>query len=434
MFRFQEDFLQLIWKYQYFDKNALETEGGTPLLIHKIGFHNHHEGPDFKEAEISLSGIRHFGHVEIHLRTSDWKSHHHQADHAYNAVVLHVVWQHDVEVKRKDGTLIPTLVLDGKVPLDVIRNYQKLQSSPKKLLCTESLPSIPEILKFSMLEKALVERLQKKSDRVLELLKENENDWEETAYQWLFFSFGFKTNGLPMLKLAQSLPYKLIKKNAGNLMQIEAIIFGQAGMFTNTLDLNPGYEKNLKYEYAYLKKKYGLKNNLYPSEWKFMKVRPSNFPSFRLAQIANLLNNSPHLFDAVLHELDNSRSFERIFNLSVSDYWKNHYHFGKPNLRATKGALSSAIMNLLAINFIVPLWYAYGRYTDLSIWQEKCFNLLQEIPAEKNSLISIYQEVNWSAANAFDSQGMLGLYHQYCSKRMCLQCKIGQNLLRPNLK
>ncbi|EPR65819.1 DUF2851 family protein [Cyclobacterium qasimii] len=434
MFRFQEDFLQLIWKYQYFDKNALETEGGAPLLIHKIGFHNHHEGPDFKEAEISLSGIRHFGHVEIHLRTSDWKSHHHQTDHAYNAVVLHVVWQHDVEVKRKDGTLIPTLVLDGKVPLDVIRNYQKLQSSPKRLLCTDSLPSTPEILKFSMLEKALVERLQEKSDRVLELLKENENDWEETAYQWLFYSFGFKTNSLPMLKLAQSLPYKLIKKNAGNLMQIEAMIFGQAGMFTNTLDLIPGYEKNLKYEYAYLQKKYSLKRNLFPSEWKFMKVRPSNFPSFRLAQLANLLNRSPHLFDSVLHELDSSRSFERMFDLSVSNYWKKHYHFGKPNMRATKGTLSSGIMNLLAINFIVPLWYAYGRYTDLSVWQEKCFNLLQEIPAEKNSLISIYQEVDWSAVNAFDSQGMLGLYHQYCHKRMCLQCKIGQNLLRPNLK
>ncbi|WP_339904459.1 DUF2851 family protein [uncultured Cyclobacterium sp.] len=434
MFRFQEDFLQLIWKYQYFDKNTLETEGGSPIIIHKIGFHNQHEGPDFKEAEISLGGIRHYGHIEIHLRTSDWKNHNHHSDSAYNAVILHVVWQHDQEVKRKDGTVIPTLALEGKVLLDVIRNYQRLQSSTKKLLCTDSLPELSSILKFSMLEKALVERLQNKSDQVLDLLKENGNDWEETAYQWLFFSFGFKTNSIPMLKLAQSLPYKLIKKNAGNIEQIEALIFGQAGLFTPSLDLSQSYEKGLQAEYDYLLNKYSLKKNLFPSEWKFMKVRPSNFPSFRLAQLSALLSRSPHLFDLVLHELDSSQSIERTFDLSVSEYWKKHYHFGKPKPHATQGKLTQNILGLLIINYVVPLWYAYGRFADLSVWQEKCFNLLQEIQAEKNSLIDIYQAVDWPALNAYDSQGMLGLYHQYCSKRLCLHCKIGQNLLRPNLK
>jgi hypothetical protein len=434
MFRFQEDFLQLIWKYQYFDKNTLETEEGLPLVIHKIGYHNHHEGPDFKEAEISLAGVRHFGHIEVHLRSSDWNAHQHQTDNGYNAVVLHVVWRHDEVVKRKDGTTIPTLVLDGKVPLDVIRNYQKLQHSPKKLLCTDTLSSLPDILKFSMLEKALVERLQQKSDQVLNLLEENNQDWEETAYQWLFFSFGFKTNSPPMLKLAKSLPYKLIKRNAGNITPIEAMIFGQAGMLTPTLNLDKGYEKELQTEFDYIQKKYALKRNLFPSEWKFMKVRPSNFPSLRLAQLAALLNKRPNIFHSVLHELDNSQSFAQLFDLSISNYWKQHYHFGKPNLRTSKGKLTPGILDLLAINFVVPLWYAYGRYADLWVWQEKCFNLLQEISAEKNSIIGIFESVSWPAESAFDSQGMLGLYHQYCSSRRCLHCKIGQNLLRPNLK
>lgn len=198
-----------------------------------------------------------------------------------------------------------------------------------------------------------------------------------------------------MLKLAQSLPYRLIKKNAGNIKQIEALIFGQAGLFTPSLDLDQTYEKGLQAEYGYLQNKYSLKRNLFPSEWKFMKVRPSNFPSLRLAQLSDLLNRSPHLFDLVLHELDSSQSIARIFDLTVSEYWKKHYHFGKPKTQATHGKLTQNILGLLVINYVVPLWYAYGRFADLSVWQEKCFNLLQEISAENNSIIQIYQAVGW---------------------------------------
>ncbi|WP_154856212.1 DUF2851 family protein [Cyclobacterium xiamenense] len=434
MIRFQEDFLHMVWKYQYFDKKGLETSDGLPLIVQKIGFHNQHEGPDFNESEIRIAGITHYGHVEIHLRSSDWKAHQHHKDPAYNSVVLHVVWEHDEVAVRADGTPIPTLSLLGKIPLDVIKNYERLLYSPRKLLCTDSLSHLPGILKFSMLEKALVERLHSKSRMVTQLLEANDQDWEETAYQWLFYSFGFKTNASPMLRLAKSLPYALLKKNAGELCQVEALIFGQAAMLQPVLPFQTGYEKTLSEEYAYLKQKYRLKRVVFGSEWKFMKVRPSNFPSFRLSQLAALLNTSPNLFSTVLYQLEDPASFRSAFSLRVSDYWQRHYDFGKPMKTKTTGRLSDSLLNLLAINFVVPLWYAYGHYAGLDQWQEKCFNFLQEIPAEKNSLISIFSDAGWPALQAFDSQGMLGLYGDYCSKRRCLSCKIGQNLLRGNLR
>lgn len=434
MIRFQEDFLHMVWKYQYFDKRGLDTSDGLPLLVQKIGFHNQHEGPDFKESEVRIGGIMYYGHVEIHLRSSDWKSHQHHKDPAYNSVILHVVWDHDEVATRADGIPIPTLSLRGKIPLDVIKNYEKLWYSSRKLLCTDSLSEVPGILKFSMLEKALVERLHTKSQRVTQLLEENEQDWEETAYQWLFHSFGFKTNARPMLRLAKSLPYALVKKNAGDLLQVEALVFGQGDMIKPRLPLQEDYEKQLASEYAYLKQKYRLKSVVFGSEWKFMKVRPSNFPSFRLSQLAALLSKRPNLFSTVLYQLEDPAFFREAFSLEVSDYWRQHYDFGKPMKTKTTGKLSESVLNLLAINFVVPLWYAYGVYAGLDQWQEKCFNFLQRLPAEKNSRIGLFSEVGWPAFQAFDSQGMLGLYTDYCSKRRCLSCKIGQNLLRGNLR
>ncbi|MEX0884586.1 MAG: DUF2851 family protein, partial [Cyclobacteriaceae bacterium] len=391
----------------------------------------HHEGPDFKEAHLFLDEISYHGHVEIHLRSSDWKSHKHQLDERYNSVVLHVVWEHDEEVKRKDGTTLPTLLLQGRVFLDVVRNYERLLSSPKKILCGYHLSQIPDILKFSMLEKALIERFHTKSHIVLDLLEQNQNDWEETAYQWLFYSFGFSTNKNPMLKLARSIPYKLIKKNAGNLKALEALLFGQADLVPNLLDFEQDNVKDIRDEYSFLQKKYHIQPQVYASEWKFMKVRPINFPTVRLAQLAALLNKSPHIFSAVLYDLQDRKSFESIFDLKVSAYWEEHYHFGKSNKKKSSGQLSTAVLDLLAINFVIPLWYAYGRYVDLMEWQEKCFNFLQEIPPEENRIIHLFREENWPAHNAFDTQGMLGLFKEYCNQRKCLNCKIGQSLLRP---
>ena len=429
MVNFQENFLQLVWKYQYFDKNQLSTTDGVPVMIKRIGFHNFHEGPDFNESQIKLGELDHFGHVEIHLKSSDWYVHTHSGDSRYDSVILHVVWEHDQEIQRADGTYLPTVELKGKVYLDVLRNYERLISGKPYILCGSELAQIDDIIKFSMLEKALVERFIEKSKLVQAILKDTLGDWEETTYRWLFYNFGFKANNLLMLKLANGLPYRLLKKHAGQPLIQEALVMGQAG-FLNVVAPDD-YSRFLQKEHLYHQKKYGLQAVIYPSEWKFMRVRPSNYPTIRLAQLSAILHQSPNLFSNVLHEISDINSFRQSFEFQISSYWQYHYHFGKTTAKRQNRSLSPETVSLLAINFMVPLWYAYGQFTDDIAWQEKCFDLLQEIAAEKNNITQKFDVHSWQADNAFDTQGMIGLHNNYCIKRKCLDCKIGQNLLRP---
>lgn len=426
---FQENFLHLIWKYQYFDKNKLATTDNTPLEIKKIGYHNFHEGPDFLEAHIQLDNVAYFGNVEIHLRSSDWNNHNHQNDDRYESVILHVVYEHDQDILHSDGSSIPTLELKGKIYLDVLRNYERLLNGTNQILCSDSLSDISNILKFSMLEKALVERFIQKSLLINQLLEDNTGDWEETTYQWLFYSFGFKTNSGAMLDLAKSTPYRILKKHAPHIGIIEAILMGQANLLeTDTPDEYTGF---LQREYDFYAVKYRFERNLYPASWKFMGVRPGNFPPIRIAQVATILSHTPNLFSSIIDPNNDISSIKRIFNYSISDYWIHHYRLGKESKKVLGKTLTSQTIYLLCINFLVPLWYAYGQYMDDSSWQDKCFDLLQEINAEQNFIIKRFQQINWHPENAYDTQGMIGLHNNYCLQKKCLECKIGQNLLRP---
>jgi len=429
MVNFQENFLQLVWRYQYFEKSQLLTTGGIPVTVKKIGFHNFHEGPDFNESQIRLGELEHFGHVEVHLKSSDWHAHAHSTDGRYDSVILHVVWEHDQEIERADGTYLPTVELRGKIYLDVLRNYERLISGKPDILCSEELRQIDDIIKFSMLEKALVERFIEKSKLVQGILKDTLGDWEETTYRWLFYNFGFKANNMLMLKLATALPYRILKKHAGQPLIQEALVMGQAG-FLNAPALDD-YTRFLQKEHLYHQNKYGLHPDIFPSEWKFMRVRPTNYPTVRLAQLSAILHQSPNLFSNILHEISDIGSFKQHFNFQISSYWQFHYHFGKATNKRQNRGLTAETIALLAINFMVPLWYAYGQFTDDLAWQEKCFDLLQEIAAERNYITQKFAIHAWEADNAFDSQGMIGLHNNYCIRKKCLDCKIGQNLLRP---
>ncbi|GAB3648178.1 DUF2851 family protein [Echinicola sediminis] len=428
---FQENFIHAVWKYQYFEKRGLSTVSGISLDIKKIGFHNFHEGPDFIESQVVIGKMDFHGNVELHLRSSDWKAHGHDGDGKYESVILHVVWEHDAEVTRSDGTVIPTLELKGKVYLDVLRNYQRLIAADKGLLCSDFLPEVRGIIKFSMLEKALVERLHEKSSLIQKEIENTAGDWEEVAYRWLFYSFGFKVNSKPMLKLARSLPYRLLKKHEGQPLVQEALMLGQAGFPDQ--EMPDDYTRFVKKEYDFYRKKYLLENPVFDTEWKFMRVRPSNYPSVRIAQLAAVLANSPHLFSMLIHEINTVEDLLAVFQVSPNSYWQHHYQLSRKSQKPQNRVLSKQIVSLLGINFIVPLWYAFGKYTDDLVWREKCFDFLQGISAEENSIISLYHEEGWKPENAFDSQGMIGLHHTYCSQKKCLDCKIGQNLLRPRV-
>lgn len=429
MANFHENFLQLVWKYQYFNKTQLATTQNLPLVVKKIGFHNFYEGPDFSEAHIRLAQLDHYGHVEIHLRSSDWHNHAHSADTRYDSVILHVVWDHDQDIYRSDGTVIPTLELKGKVYLDVLRNFERLISGNSDILCSDDLGRVEDIIKFSMLEKTLVERFVEKSKLVNEILATTKGDWEETTYRWLFYNFGFKANNAVMLKLATSLPYRILKRHTGQPLIQEALLMGQAGFLNAAVE--DDYGRFLYREYDFFRNKYKIKSSVYPSEWKFMRVRPTNYPSVRLAQLAAILHHSPNLFSAILDSVKDHHAFRNQFSFQISSYWQHHYQLGKQTARKQNRALSAEMLDLLAINFMVPLWYAYGQYMDDTSWQERCFDLLQEISAEKNHITQRFEFRQWTAHSAYDSQGMIGLYNNYCTKKRCLECKVGQNLLRP---
>ncbi|GGF47406.1 DUF2851 family protein [Echinicola rosea] len=426
---FKEDFIHAVWKYQYFDKQGLTTVTDSVLEIKKIGFQNSHEGPDFSEAHIVIDQMDFFGNIEVHIRSSDWNVHGHESDKNYDSVILHVVWVHDTEVRRKDGTTIPTLALKGKIFLDVLRNYRRLINTRKQLLCSDFLDEVKPIIKFSMLERALIERLQQKSHLIHEEVKSTSGDWEEVAYRWLFHCFGFKVNSLPMLKLAREMPYRLVKKHANQPLVQEALLMGQAGFCYQ--DKPDDYTLFMKKEYEFYRKKYQLKEAIYPAEWKFMRVRPGNYPPVRISQLVAILSKSPNLFSLLTNQVRTISDLEGLFRAKPNAYWEHHNQLSKPSGKPQNRLLTKRTLNHLGINFIVPLWYAFGKFTDDEGWRERCFDFLQEIPAEDNRIIAAFEKEDWSPENAFDTQGMIGIHHSYCYPKKCLDCKIGQNLLRP---
>lgn len=429
---FQENFLQSVWKYQYFDKNNLQTTDGLTLDIKKIGYHNFHEGPDFIEAHIKIGMLDYIGHVEVHRKASDWIQHEHSKDERYHSVILHVVYDADLPILHEDGSPIPTLELKGKIWLDVIRNYERLTNSREVILCGPHLEEIAPIIKFSMLEKALLERLESKSHSLIEILSATKNDWEETTYRWLFSCFGFKTNAGPMLKLAESVPYRLLQKHSNQPKVIEAILLGQAGLIPEQpID---EYGQSLQREYLFYQKKYNLNPLVQYQDWKMMGVRPHNFPYLRIAQLCAVLNQHPNLFASTVSTGQKLEDFEKVFGIKTSEYWQSHYKLGSPTSKHLAKNLSKNTLNLLMINFVTPLWYSYGKFIQDQDWKEKCLDLLQEVKAEDNFIIRKFAQHNWKAGSAFDSQGMLGLYHQYCKEKKCLDCKIGQNMLKPQKK
>jgi len=429
---FKEDFLQLVWKYQYFDRKNLTTTDGQALEILQAGHSNALEGPDFRNASVVIGGITLHGHVEVHRQASEWKQHAHDADPAYNPVVLHLVWENDRQVYRQDGTPMPTVELKGKIYLEIWRNYQQLLDFQLNLPCAHAMATVPEILRFSASEKALVERLHEKSQGVLAVLEATQGDWEETAYRWLFRCFGYHTNRLPMEELGQLLPYTLLKRHRAQLQHLEAMLLGQAGLLPE--DSEDSYVQQLKKDYDFYQKKYGWTKGLTRQHWTFLGARPANFPTLRLAQLATFLAQAPHLLSTILDETGDLSKFRKMVQSPPSPYWRQHYAFGKPSGKVTSNGLSEQSVQLLLINFVLPIWFAYGEFHDQEEWKERCFSLLQSLPAEQNYVLRKFVSHAWKPSTAFDSQGMLELYRRYCSAQKCLSCKIGQSLVRSPYK
>jgi hypothetical protein len=365
--------------------------------------------------------------VEIHIKSSDWQAHHHETDAAYENVVLHVVWEDDKPVIRKDKTSIPTLELKNRIEVSILKEYKKLINCPGAIACEKSFAHVEDLVKLSMLDKALMQRLENKADHVNEILKSNQGDWEETCYQLLAKNFGFKVNADPFYQLAKSLPYKIIQKQ-NSLPQVEALLFGQAGMLeTKTKD---EYITNIFQEYKLLTQKYSLhEGRLNPAQWRFLRLRPANFPTVRIAQFASLLYSSKNIFSKLI-SVNSFSSIRKLLSAGQSPYWNVHYRFGKKAKGVVPDLGESSIQNII-VNTVVPLLVAYGKYKDEQLYIDRAIDLLQQLPAEQNKITRTWKELGMKAKTAFDSQALIELYNNFCHKRQCLNCSIGISVLKP---
>lgn len=422
----KEDFLHYIWKYQYYNKTDLVTTEGEPVQVMRTGFYNTDAGPDFKEALLKIGEVEWSGSVEIHLRASDWQRHNHQQDKKYDQVVLHVVWEADVPVLRTDASLIPTIELKGRVAPGMLLTYKELEKSRNRIPCANFWPQVPEITKTLMLERALIDRLVLKGEEVLTLYRQNGNDWEQTAYQTLCKAFGFKINQEAFIQFSKALPWQVVRKHQTNMMQLEALIFGVSGFLDNPQD---EYGKQLAKEFGFLSHKYSLQESrMHRHQWNFLRMRPANFPTVRLSQLAAVLHQSRHFFTALL-ETDSIKAYEALLMAPVSGYWQKHYDFGKESKNLQAGIGKGSAQNLV-INVAVPLLAAYANYGQEQEHMDKAISLLEKVREVSNNITRLYEELGWQAKTAADNQAALGLYKLYCQPVKCLHCAVGNKILK----
>lgn len=423
-----ESFLHYLWQFQYFNKKELATTSGESITILNPGILNSDAGPDFSQVKIKIGEIEWVGCVEIHIQSSGWYEHKHDTDTAYENVVLHVVWHENKPVFRKDGTPLPTLQLKDRADQGLLKSYQQLVNTAATIPCQSAFTKVDEITRHSMIDRAAMIRLEAKSKQVLKLLETNQGDWEETIYQLLAASFGFKVNKDPFLQLARSVPYKLIRKHRNSIVQIEALLFGQAGFLVSKS--KDEYLTQLHQEFSFLNKKYNLAQaQLHPSQWKFLRLRPANFPSIRIAQFAALLSMSENIFSALI-EVQRYEELEAMFRIQTSAYWKQHYRFTKPAASKVP-EMGTESRDVILINTIIPVLIAYGQSHDDWNYVDRAVQFLQQIPAEKNKIIRTWRQLGCANLNAFETQGLLELYTNFCQRRACLNCNIGSVILKP---
>ncbi|MGB5500000.1 MAG: DUF2851 family protein [Maribacter sp.] len=425
----REDLLQFIWKYKKLQLEQMVTTNNESLIIIDVGLHNQQAGPDFFNAKINIDGQLWAGNVEVHINSSDWYAHHHEEDINYENVILHVVWKDDMVIYRKDNTRIPTLELCQYIPEALLNNYQALfdKSRTNFINCENEISGIDEFKVNNWLNRLYIERLEQKNILINELLESSKNDLESVLYILLLKNFGLKINGESFLSLANALDFHIVRKLQQNPTKIESILFGLTGLLNDDSIIDP-YHADLKNQYHYLKHKFDLSETgvIAPE---FFKLRPPNFPTIRLSQFANLYGENHNLFEKVIHTTTIADLY-KIFSVSASAYWDDHFTFGKRSKKSSK-KLTKKFIDLLIINTILPLKFSYSKHLGKDS-NEGLFTLIGSLKKEENTILKKFAALGIGIKTASDSQAILQLYNQYCSKNKCLQCAIGSSLLYRN--
>ncbi len=420
----KEDFLHYVWQYKKFDFSNLMTVYGEEITIINSGQFLQMSGPDFFNAQMVIGEQKWAGNVEIHVKSSDWYLHNHENDTNYDNVILHVVWENDTPIFRKNNSEIPTLELKKYVSNGILENYKKLKTQKSWIYCESEISSIDDFSLQNWQERLFFERLERKAIPIEQLLEETENDWETVLFLMLAKNFGLNTNGEPFLKIAKSIPFSVVRKESFEIENLEALIFGRADLFP--VEVEDLYAKELKNRYDYLFQKYQLKK-LIVEPVQFFKHRPDNFPTIRLAQLAMLYHQQRNLFSKII-SVSKIDEFYKLFDISVSNYWQTHYHFDKESPRKKK-SFSKSFVDLLVINTIIPFQFAYAKSKGKEI-SEAVLDLIKAISPEKNSVIEKFATFAIKSQNAFETQSLLQLKNEYCDKSKCLQCAVGIELLK----
>lgn len=407
-----------------YNQLSLKTIHDEDVTVSNLGIHNLNSGPDFLESRILIDGVSWAGSVEIHINTSDWNKHRHQHDKAYNNVVLHVVYSHDKDIYNENGELIPILELKELINHENYFSYERFLSSNNWVSCENQINAISDFKINAWLDRMMMERLERKYEVCAKELEESNGNWDEVFYHHVFRYFGMKVNGDAMLTLAKRTPLKILIKEGSSCFSLEALLFGQAGML-NEAGTDEYYSK-LRSEYLYQKQKYGL-CSMEAAQWRFSKLRPPNFPTIRIAQLGMLYSTSTRLFQMVRAK-ESVSLVKEVLQTSTSQYWETHYVFGKVTSK-TKNSVGDMLLNNLLINVFVPICFSYGKSISDYSYIDYGLEMLKSMNPEKNKIIKNWKSINVSADDAFTSQALIELFESYCSRKKCLTCSLGVELL-----
>lgn len=420
----QEAFLHYIWQYKKMAVVNLKTTQFEAIEIVGVGQYNTNSGPDFFNAQLKIGEQLWAGNVEIHINSSDWFVHHHETDQAYDNVILHVVWEHDTEIFRKDNSIIPTLELKDVVDKEIYKNYIKLMTAQNKWInCEADFAEVDSFIIENWLERLYFERLERKSKTIEDLLRDSKNNWEAVLFKMLAKNFGLKVNGDAFFSMANTIDYSVIRKLQTNLTYLEALFFGQAGLLQE--DVQESYFLELQKEYKFLKQKFQLDHTLV-TPIQFFRLRPQNFPTIRLSQLATLYNSQNNLFSKII-EIDSRKEFYELFHVSTSSFWQSHFTFAKESKTSSK-KIAKPFVDLLLINTIIPIKFAYAKFQGKDV-NEALLELVKHIPSEKNSIVSAFNNLKKVSHSALESQALIQLKTEYCDKNKCLECAIGNALI-----
>lgn len=420
-----EDFLHYIWYNRLFYPSGITTISGDEVEIIHPGWPNRNAGPDFFNSRVRIGATMWAGNVEIHLRSSDWIAHNHQTDEAYNNVVLHVVGISDCDsITDSKGRIVPEMVL--RYPDTLSQKYDTLIHKSSVIKCFDDVGKLPAIEVTNWLERMLLERMEQRSHHIFRLFDEFNGNWDQVFFVMLSRAMGFGINSDPFEILARSIPINDVMRHSDNLLQIEALLFGQAG-FLDNVDGSESYPAILKREYNLLKRKYSLVP-MGVSQWKFLRLRPVNFPTIRISQLAAIIHKNTGNFESWVN-IDNFKKFIVRLDVGASGYWRSHFQFGKPVESEVRSHLGVSSRKLLIINALLPFMFAMAHKRGLYENQEQILKLFSDFSVEKNNVINNWRDAGIEAGNAGESQALVYLTQNYCVPGKCLQCRIGHLII-----